>query len=239
MPVFEFTLIFSASAFALFLVFRIFDKGLSLWAGILFAAYIGLDDLVTGLPYVFSALRLFEAAWNWSGKVYSIMLAALVLTSLRINPAAAGLTMSQRNLSASIIALLGFVLWGLALGLFFRPDQASAETIAFQATMPGLAEELAYRGIAPVLLLGLHPARPAIHGIPWSVIALTACVFAVWHGLRVSQAGISFDLVSAAVPFVGSIAGGWLRFSSGSLVFPTLAHGAANVAFHAAPRILL
>lgn len=237
MLVTEFALIFVASAFVLFLLFRIFDKRLSIWAGALFAAYVGLDDLATGLPSTYPDLRIIDANWNWTGKIYSLALAAVVLRGLRIKPKAAGITLSQRNLSTSVIALVLFALWGLALGLIFRPDQTDLETIAFQASMPGLAEELAYRGIAPVLLLGLHPWRPAIQGIPWTVIGLTACVFGTWHGLRVTDSGISFDLVSAAIPFVGSIAGGWLRFSSGSLVFPIIAHGAANVAFQISPSV--
>lgn len=231
MPVISFTLIFAASAFVVFLVSRLFDRRLSIWAGVLFAAYVGLDDLATGLPSMYPEFRIIDATWNWTGKIYSLALAALIFFGLRISPEAAGLTLSQRNLPASMITLALFALWGLALGLIFRPDQTSTETIAFQATMPGLAEELAYRGIAPVLLLGLYPARAAIHDIPWTVIGLTACVFGIWHGLRVADSGVSFDLVSASIPFVGSIAGGWLRFNSGSLVFPIAAPGTANVAF--------
>lgn len=40
--------------------------------------------------------------------------------------------------------------------------------------------------------------------------------------------------MSALFPLVGSIAGGWLRFKTGSLLVPGLGHGVANVAFQVA-----
>jgi membrane protease YdiL (CAAX protease family) len=43
-----------------------------------------------------------------------------------------------------------------------------------------------------------------------------------------------FDAMSALFPFIGSIPGGWLRYKTGSLLFPILAHSFANVAFHVA-----
>lgn len=227
-----FALSFAAIAFLIFLAFKQFDQRLMFTFGILFAAYLGLDDLVTGLPSTSSAFSFIGGEWNWSGKIYSLLLSVLVVLGLRIKPKALGLTLSQRNLKASLVALLLFILWGLSLGLLFKPSVPSVETLAFQATMPGIVEELVYRGIAPALLLGLFHGKEPWQGIPWTVVFITAVAFGIWHGLSYSDAAFSFDFMSALFPFIGSIAGGWLRFNSGSLLFPILAHSLANVAFH-------
>lgn len=227
-----FSLSFAAIAFLIFLSFKYFDKRLTFAFGLLFAAYLGLDDLVTGLASSSAAFSIVSGEWNWSGKIYSLLLSFVVVLALGIKPKAIGLTLEQRNLKASLITLFLLVLWGLSLGLVFKPSAPSVETLAFQATMPGLAEELAYRGIAPALLLGLIRGKEPSQGIPWAVVFITALLFGVWHGLSYSHSGFSFDLMSALFPFIGSIAGGWLRFSSGSLLFPILAHSLANVAFH-------
>ncbi|MEZ0472504.1 type II CAAX prenyl endopeptidase Rce1 family protein [Luteimonas salinilitoris] len=227
-----FSLSFAAIAFLIFLSFKYFDKRLTFAFGLLFAAYLGLDDLVTGLPSASSAFSFAGGEWNWSGKVYSLLLSIAVVLGLGIKPEAIGLTLSQRNLTASLIALFLFILWGVSLGLLFKPSAPSVETLAFQALMPGLAEELVYRGIAPALLLGLIRGKEPLQGIPWTVVFITALAFGIWHGLSYSDAKFSFDPMSALFPFIGSIAGGWLRFSSGSLLFPILAHSFANVAFH-------
>lgn len=227
-----FSVSFAAIAFLIFLAFKYFDRRLTIAFGLLFAAYLGLDDLVTGLPSGSDAFSIVGGEWNWSGKIYSLLLAIVVVLALKMNPKAVGLTLSQRNLKVSLIALFLFVVWGLSLGLLFKPSIPSAETLAFQALMPGLSEELVYRGIAPALLLGLIRGKEPSQGIPWTVVFITALIFGIWHALGYSDSEFSFDLMSGLFPFIGSIAGGWLRFSSGSLLFPILAHGFANVAFH-------
>jgi membrane protease YdiL (CAAX protease family) len=73
--------------------------------------------------------------------------------------------------------------------------------------------------------------------MPWAVILATAVVFGIWHGLRYSEGEFGFEVTSALFPFIGSIPGGWLRFKTGSLLFPILAHGLANVAFHVAGAV--
>lgn len=224
-------------ALAVFLLFKAFDKRLILGFGILFAVYIALDDLVTGMASAFPALRFVQGQWNWSGKIYSLVLAFAVLLALRIKPSAAGITFRQKNLQASLIALGLFMIWGLSLGLLFNPPPPSIETIAFQASMPGLAEETVYRGIAPAILLGLIRGKDQPDGIPWTVVIITSIMFGIWHGIGYSNAGFSFDTMSALFPFIGAIAGGWLRFNSGSLLFPILVHGIANVIFQLAPLI--
>ena len=222
---------------AVFLLFKAFDKRLMIGFGILFAVYIALDDLVTGLPSALPALRLVEGQWNWSGKIYSLLLSVAVLLALRIKPSAAGVTFKQKNLKASLIALGLFIIWGLSLGLLFDPPTPSVETLAFQGSMPGLSEELVYRGIGPAILLGVIRGKEQVEGIPWTVVFITAIMFGVWHGVGYSNAGFSFDVMSALFPFIGAIAGGWLRFNSGSLLFPILVHGVANVVFQIAPML--
>jgi membrane protease YdiL (CAAX protease family) len=103
--------------------------------------------------------------------------------------------------------------------------------------MPGLAEELVYRGILPALLLWRIAKAGDPEGMPWAVILATAVAFGVWHGLQFSGGHFGFDVMSALFPFLGSIPGGWLRFKTRSLVFPIAAHSLANVAFHIAGGI--
>ena len=100
--------------------------------------------------------------------------------------------------------------------------------------MPGLAEELVYRGIVPAILFGLIRKRDPKYRIPWVVILATSVAFGIWHGLGYSKGSFSFETMGALFPFIGSIPGGWLRFKTDSLLIPILAHCVANVAFHLA-----
>jgi membrane protease YdiL (CAAX protease family) len=104
--------------------------------------------------------------------------------------------------------------------------------------MPGLGEELAFRGIAPALLLGLVRGKSAPAQVPWVVVLIAAVPFGAVHGLGYAEGAFSLDLGSALWTFSGGIIYGWLRFSTGSLLFPLLAHGLTNVAFHLTPLML-
>jgi uncharacterized protein len=204
---------------------------LTLALGFLFAVYVGLDDLVTGLPPAVAELRFVNSRWNWSGKTYSLILSIIVIIGLGMGSKAVGLVLPQRKLMICSIALIPLSLIGVLLGFIFKPSPPSAETFVFQAMMPGLAEELAYRGIAPALLLGLIRGKSLSETIPWTVICIAAVPFGVVHGLGYSGGEFSFDMVNALYICSGGIIYGWMRFASGSLLFPFLAHSCGNVAF--------
>ncbi len=229
-----FSFAFAGIAAITFLGLRWLDKRVVVVYALAAAVYLGADDFVTGLPSILRSLSLDGADWNWTGKFLSLALSALVIVVLKLAPEAVGLTLRQRSMKVGLIGLVFFVVWGATLGLLFKPGAPDAETLLFQATMPGFAEELVYRGIAPAILLGLLRKKRHPDGIPWSVIAATSIVFGVWHGLEYSDGSFGFNTMSALFPFIGSIPGGWLRYKTGSLVFPVLAHSFANVAFHIA-----
>jgi uncharacterized protein len=229
-----FSIAFTAAAALVFLATAAGVRKVTVAFALAGALYLGLDDLVTGLASEFAVFSLPGADWNWTGKIFSLLLSALVILALRLSPEAVGLTLRQNDKKIGIAALVLFAVWGTCLGLLFKPGQADLETLVFQATMPGIAEELVYRGICPAILLGLIRQRAPGSGTPWVVILATSIVFGIWHGLGYSEGNFSFDSLSALVPFVGSIAGGWLRFRTGSLLVPILGHGIANVAFHLA-----
>jgi uncharacterized protein len=226
-----YSLSFAAIAFVVAVAFKPLDRRLTLIFCLLFAIYLALDDLATGLPKLSPLFGFLPGRWNWEGKIYSILLSVAVILALGISPKAVGLTLAQRNIKASVITTILYIPWAVTLGLLFKPG-ISAETLAFQATMPGLAEELALRGVAPALLLGLIRGRQPPEATPWAVVFITAIMFGVWHGFGYSDGAFSLEPISALLTGFGGLIACWLRFNSGSLLFPVLLHGLANVAFH-------
>lgn len=227
---------FAALSFLAFTFFRFMSPRLALGAGVLFAIYLGLDDLATVIPRLFPALDFVSASqWNWSGKLWSIALALVAMLAFGLSRRDVGLV-APKNVKLAVIVTAALITFSFSLGFVFDPDIPNAETVAFQLLMPGFSEELAYRGLAPAILLGLYrPGSklpdPGSHRIPWNVILITAIMFGAWHGLGYADGAYSFSLLPALFPFIGAVAYGWLRFYSGSLLFPVLAHGLGNAAF--------
>lgn len=221
---------FTVACFLVFLGLKWIDRRLVLGTGLLFAAYIGMDDLMTVLPRLVPALQL-PGDWNWAGKLLSLAFAVVVIAALRIDRRALGLTFDLKHMRSSFVALLVLTSLSFSLGFIFDPGVPDVETVAFQLLMPGLAEEIAYRGIAPALLLGQVHRKPAVDGVPWVVVLITGIAFGLWHGIGYSDGALSFDVMSSVFPLVGGIAYGWLRFRSGSVLLPILAHGLGNTVF--------
>lgn len=221
-----------------FVAFRPFDKRLAYRFGLLFVGYLVLDDFITGLPYTFDVFDLNPARWNWAGKVYSLVFAAVTMVLFGLNAKATGLVLPQRNVRTGALALIPLIVMGVVLAMVHQPAPPSGETIAFQLLMPGLAEELAFRGVAPALLLGLLRNQDPPDRTPWVVICIAAIPFGAAHALSYSGGAFGFDLSQGLWTASGGIIYGWLRFSTGSLLFPLLAHSLTNVAFALTPLIV-
>lgn len=232
----SFSLTFALIAFAFFVLAKLQDKNLIYAFGAIFALHLGLDDLLTAIGNK-SQYSIVSGEWNWSGKIYSLILSAALIAILRIDKKATGLVMPYKNNGSSLIATIILISLSATLAVIFKPDSPSLETLAFQATMPGIAEELTYRGIAPAIFLGLVNGRTDDQKMPWTAILVTALMFSVWHGLGLKSGSFSFDIASASFTLVGGLAYGWLRFNSGSLLYPIIAHCAGNLVFQLVPLI--
>ena len=97
--------------------------------------------------------------------------------------------------------------------------------------MPGLAEEIAYRGVFPALL---HRALTAGSNSPhnWWPAMITTLAFVLVHPFDLNGWSISFNFANLTLPLIGGAASVWLREHTGSLVFPVLAHNISNTSFY-------
>lgn len=174
-----------------------------------------------------------DARWNWMGKSMSLigMLAVAALPIFGFKNT--GLTLRQNSGS-----WLAYIVFAAMCGLFFYLAISGAggrdnwETIAFQWTMPGLDEEVFYRG---VLLLAMNEAfrsRLSILGAPigWGGL-LTSVLFGLVHALSYGDGAFAFDEMTFLMTGVPSLILLWLREKTGSLVLPIIAHNVANGAF--------
>lgn len=175
-----------------------------------------------------------EASWNWLGKIMSLagMLAIAALPMFRFKRVGLTLRQNPGSLSAYILfAALSALFFYLAIsGADGELD--SLETIAFQWTMPGLDEELFFRG---VLLLAMNEAFRKAANILGAPITygglLTSVLFGLVHGMSYGEGGFSFDAMTFALTGGPSLLLLWLREKTGSLLLPIVAHNIANGAF--------
>ena len=177
--------------------------------------------------------NMFPGSWAWTGKLLAtaglLLVAALPWFGLR----RCGVTLRQAPGSRPawvVFAVLAAAIFSLAFA--WRDGRDGLDTILFQWTMPGIEEELFYRG---VLLLALNEAFGANDGRRLGGIGvggLLACVaFGLGHALFWREGGLSFDAMAMALTGGPALLLVWFRARTGSLLLPVLAHNVANGAF--------
>lgn len=169
--------------------------------------------------------------WNWTGKLLALAGTLAVATHPAIGWRRSGLTLVQdrRGLPGALLvsALLVVIFGGLAI--WMGGEGGTAEDFAFQLSMPGIEEEIFYRG---VLLLMFNEAfgRPLrLLGAPigWAAV-LTSLTFGLDHACGYSDGAFSFDALTLALTGGPALILVWLREKTGSVLLPILLHNYAN-----------
>lgn len=191
--------------------------------------YVAYDFLLTS---GFSLVPDFfpSASWNWTGKLMSLAGMLVIAALPAFGWRRAGLTLRQAPGSALAIIVLAAL-----AGLFFYLAISGAdgrddwETIAFQWTMPGLDEEVFYRGVFLLAMNEAFTARWRILGASIGYGGLIATVlFGLAHGLEFEKGGLSFDAMSFAMTGGPALILLWLREKTGSVLMPIIGHNIAN-----------
>jgi len=200
------------------------------WALIVIAG-VGLYIALRGLPTVLPGSRLLGVHWNWSGHLLALagtlFLGALLAGRIGLSAANFGLTWPARsavNVAGPVAAALaGFAVSALSDG---RLQNVPTETWLFLATMPGLAEEAAFRGVLLAAADRAAPQSRTIAGVRVSAgAALLTLGFVGLHGIGV---GTLISVLPAALLYL------WLRLRTGSVLVPIFAHNLWNLGVLAA-----
>ncbi|GEQ98494.1 hypothetical protein JCM17844_21310 [Iodidimonas gelatinilytica] len=132
-------------------------------------------------------------------------------------------------MGAAIPVTVAYIAFFVALAFVFPSENASVETIAFQLTMPGLEEEIFYRGLLLFAFDRAFTGRTRFLGVDWGWGAFfSSAVFGLAHAFGYSDGAFSFEPMIMALTAVPSLLAVWLRLRTGSLVLPILLHNAGN-----------
>jgi membrane protease YdiL (CAAX protease family) len=170
-------------------------------------------------------------SWNWTGKALSLAFTLAVASLPVIGLRRTGLTLPQRDgalwawgLFAVLTGVLGY--FALTDG-YVEPD---LETRLFQWTMPGLDEELVYRGVLLLMLNEALRGRVQALGAPmgWAAV-ITTLLFGLIHTVSFENGALEYGLPVSQI--IGGFVLVWMRERTGSLVLPILAHNTVNGIF--------
>lgn len=175
--------------------------------------------------------NLIQGAWNWQGKLMALAITIAIAALPAFGFRRVGLTLAHEpgSLKAATPVAAAYCVFFVGIAMLFPADQASGEDVAFQLTMPGLEEELFYRGILLFALDQAFRGRKQLLGIDWGWGAvLSSVLFGMTHAFAYSDGGFSFDPITMALTGIPSFIAVWLRLRTGSLLLPVLLHNFGN-----------
>jgi membrane protease YdiL (CAAX protease family) len=144
---------------------------------------------------LFSNVTFFDGQqWNWVGKGSALIAELLFIAFIPgFNKTSFGVTTKINRTETKPLLIFCSVYFLFRVGLYAISDSATfainTETVLYQATLPGLQEELLYRGI----LLGLLNSVFVFPEIKFLKVhfglatIITSLLFGLAHGINIDQ----------------------------------------------------
>lgn len=198
---------------------------------ILFFAIIYIVyQLTLVLPKLSEPLNFIGGNWNWDGKLFGIIFGIICYFIFRKYFSENDFFTFRQDANGfkpALITAIISVLLVTTIAYLTGKDEFSAETLAFQLTMPAIDEEIMFRGILLGLLITALRDKISILGNP--AILLTAILFGFIHALTLSKTlSVEFEPVYFIHTFIGGLIFAWITVKSRSILLAVLAHGSAN-----------
>jgi membrane protease YdiL (CAAX protease family) len=196
----------------------------------LFALVYFVYQVILVIPRFFPILDVINSPWNWEGKILAALwaIACAWTWRKRLQPHyfitykqdANGVKLA--SLAGLFIVLLATLIWGI-----YGKSEFDAETLWFQLTLPGIDEEILFRGVLLGLLLNTVAFRdfPLFNPSIW----ITAILFGFIHGFTLNK---NFEIQIDGLLFTQTAFAGWvwawMTIKSRSILLPILSHNFSN-----------
>lgn len=201
---------------------------------LLFIYFITLQFLLN-LPINVPELKLIYGKWNWTGKIYAIFMSLLFYQFFKHtfkNHHYVQFSQSYKSLKKVGFVFTVILFYATIEGVFFYNRSWHFETILFQATMPGIDEEIAFRGI----LLGLLSTlliekvkilnRIVINPSVWIV----GILFGLIHALKLNlDWQLTFNPIYFIKTFLLGTIWSWMTLKTKSILLPLISHNLSNL----------
>lgn len=204
---------------------------------VLFLVVYLVARFVNQLPFLLGFFPQ-NLQFNWYGH---LLMMAWVLIFVWISPLKAkdiGLTLKHRpgTVLPAVWVSIGVIVFKGGMTALFgggAPDGIPTETLLFQITMPPLAQELLHSGLLLSLMILALGGPKENQDFDWGKLCVLAVIVtALSHALKFGfslDPGFQFNIIPILTPFLGKLVYGWLRLSTGSLLFPVLAYSVSNL----------
>lgn len=191
------------------------------------ASVLALFLLDIALVYAPLLAGLKGMQWAWSGKLLEV--AAFTVVAWRFGFEAAGFRRPRGSwIRITLVAVL-LVTLPTVIGGSGAPQLPKLSRALYQLTMPGLAEELVYRGVLLASIDRAFTRTWSFLGVRWGMGAVvTSVLFYFAHALQLGEDGVQIAWSQAPDFLLFGFTLCWLRYRTDSFLPAIVAHNLHN-----------
>ena len=180
------------------------------------------------LQYHFDCFNIIDGIWNWDGKIYGIVCGIAIYFIFRRQLSNNNFfTLKQDKVGLKSALKVAIAILSIAiLGGVVNDREFNIETLLFQISMPGIDEEIMYRGV----LLGLMCSALRAGGAAWRnpAIIINAVLFGLVHSLSLGDGVLQFNSVNFMWTGLLGYGFGYITIKTRSILIPMLTHNLYN-----------
>jgi len=211
---------------------------------LLFIAIFAFDQLMASLPLIFPTIDLLGGKYNWTGKSLTTVFSVIIIFFLRNKFRNLDFTFSLKQVPGSlrlVLIVISVVTVIHIVSCYFTIPVMTAtwEDHLFQLTLPGISEEVMFRGVLLGLLNGVFISRRNILGacLGWGTV-VTAGLFGLMHGIWIDgNLHFHMNVFIIILPLFEGFLFAWIRERTKSLVIPIIYHNFLNEITNLVPLI--
>ncbi|WP_456314759.1 CPBP family intramembrane glutamic endopeptidase [Pseudomonas shirazensis] len=190
-------------------------------------------QLILKIPIEYKELQFINGKRNWTGKLIGIFFGSVtyLLIYKKLQPFTFLRIKQDPNKLAKTILICSILIFTAFFSCFDSAKEFDTEILIFQLTMPGLDEEIMFRGILLALLLTCLKDKIKIgkrtFGNP--CILIIGLLFGLVHGCSVSnKLELNFEFYPFIWTFIFGYIWSWVTVESKSILLPILSHNLTN-----------
>ena len=180
------------------------------------------------MQFQFNCLNIIHGNWNWDGKIYGLACGIVLYFLFRRQFADNNFFTIKQNkegLRSALKVALAIMCISL-LGGIVNDNEFNLETLLFQISMPGIDEEIMYRGV----LLGLMCSALRTGNAAWRnpAIIINAILFGLVHALSLSDGALQINAMNFVWTGIIGYSFGYITIKTRSILIPMLTHNLYN-----------
>lgn len=185
-------------------------------------------NAVLTIQFQFDCLNIIKGGWNWDGKIYGTVCGITMYFIFRRQFADNNfftLKQDKEGLKSALKVVVAILSISI-LGGVVNDREFNSETLLFQLFMPGIDEEIMYRGV----LLGLMCSALRTGNAAWRnpAIIINAILFGLVHALSLSDGALQINAMNFVWTGIIGYSFGYITIKTRSIVIPMLTHNLYN-----------